>query len=231
MQYKEIVQAIFLERPNRFIALCEVNGMIEKVHVKNTGRCKELLIKGVTVYLEVNNDPKRKTKYSLITVQKGKRLINMDSQAPNVVVEEGLKSGSIKLPGLRNSLTLIKREKTYGSSRFDFYLEAEEQKIFMEVKGATLEQEDYVMFPDAKTERGLKHIQELIAAHKEGYMCYVLFVIQMADIMYFTPHRERHPEFAHALQEASEEGVHILAFESKVTPCSLELTKEVSVYL
>lgn len=186
MNYKKIVKAKFIERPNRFIAYCEVDGNIEKVHVKNTGRCRELLIPECTVYLEESDNPNRKTKYSLISVEKGKRIINMDSQVPNKVVYEGLKNNKIKLPGISEEITLIKPEKTYGNSRFDIYLEAGNKKAFIEVKGVTLEEDNIVKFPDAKTERGVKHINELIEASKDGYYCYILFLIQMDNVLYFT---------------------------------------------
>lgn len=229
MYYGEVKEAIFKERPNRFIAYCEVGGVLEKVHVKNTGRCKELLVPGTKVYLQVHDNPNRKTKYSLITVQKGNRLVNIDSQAPNTVVEEALKEGRLKLPSLEEPLINIKREKTYGNSRFDFYMQAQNKEAFMEIKGATLEQEDYVMFPDAKTERGTKHVEELIKAVEAGYNAYVLFVIQMENVRYFTPHVERDPKFAQALYEASQKGVKILAYECKVTKNTLSLTREVPV--
>lgn len=229
MYYNEVKEAIFKERPNRFIAYCEVDGKLEKVHVKNTGRCKELLVPGVKVYLQHHDNPNRKTKYSLITVEKGKRLVNIDSQAPNTVVEEALKKGVIKLPHMSSPLTQIKREQTYGNSRFDFYLESAHEKAFMEIKGATLEQEDYVMFPDAVTDRGTKHIEELIKAVEDGYKAYVLFVIQMENIEYFTPHAQRDPKFAKALYEASQKGVGILVYECKVTADTLEVTREVPV--
>lgn len=231
MYYGEVKEAIFKERPNRFIAYCEVEGSLEKVHVKNTGRCKELLVPGVKVYLQVHDNPKRKTKYSLITVQKGDRLVNIDSQAPNTVVEEALKAGSIKLPNMEMPLINIKREKTYGNSRFDFYMQSQNEEAYMEIKGATLEEEDYVKFPDAKTERGTKHVEELIKAVEEGYKAYILFVIQMENIRYFTPHVARDPKFAKALYEASQKGVTILAYECKVTENTLHITKEVPVYI
>lgn len=231
MKYGEMKLGTFKERPNRFIAYCEVDGTLEKVHVKNTGKCKELLVLDAKVYLEVNNNPARKTKYSLITIEKGKRLINMDSQAPNSVAEEALKSGVLILPDMEMPLSLIKREKQYGHSRFDFYLESGDQKAYMEVKGVTLEEDDYVMFPDARTERGVKHIEELIKAKEEGYQAYLLFVIQMKEIRYFTPHVVRHPEFAEALKKAQEAGVHILAYECEVSPDTLVMTKPVKVIL
>ena len=231
MNYKEMKQGIFKERPNRFIAYCEIEGQEEKVHVKNTGRCRELLVPGVKVHLEYNDHPNRKTKYSLITVEKGEKLINIDSQAPNAVVEEALKNGTLQLNGLKSPLVKIKREQTYGHSRFDFYLETSDEKAYMEVKGVTLEQQDYVMFPDAKTERRVKHVQELIKAREAGYRAYILFVIQMEDIRYFTPHVIRHPEFASALYDAYLKGVEILAYTCKVTTDTLTLDQAVPVYL
>lgn len=231
MKYETMVKAIFIERPNRFIALCRVKDEICKVHVKNTGRCAELLIEGVTVYLQESSDPKRKTKYSLIAVEKGNRLINMDSQAPNEVVEEALVSGKIQLPGMEEGLSFIKREVTYGESRFDFYVEAYEKKGFIEVKGVTLEQDGYVMFPDAPTERGLKHVEELIKAKEEGYHCYVIFVIQMKDVLYFKPHIERQEAFAKALKRADELGVNLLAYDCLVTPETLQLNESVHIQL
>ena len=231
MKYEGILKGTFIERPNRFIALCMVNGEINKVHVKNTGRCAELLREGVTVYLEESNAPKRKTKYSLIAVEKGDRLINMDSQAPNQVVEEALVKGTLKLPGMEEGLTFIKREVTYGESRFDFYIETYEKRGFIEVKGVTLEQEDYVMFPDAPTLRGLKHVEELIKAQKEGYANYIIFVIQMKGVNYFRPHVERQEAFAKALQVAERQGVKILAYDCLVTPDHLILNEKVTVRL
>lgn len=231
MNYKNMVKATFIERPNRFIALCKVKEEVCKVHVKNTGRCAELLIAGVTVYLQESDDPKRKTKYSLIAVEKGDRLINMDSQAPNEVVEEALVSGRLKLPGVDEGLTLIKREVTYGESRFDFYVQTYEKKGFIEVKGVTLEQDNYVMFPDAPTQRGLKHVEELIRAKQEGYYAYVVFVIQMKEVAYFKPHVERQEAFAKALKRAEELGVGLLAYDCLVTPDTLVLHEPVPIQL
>ncbi|MEE1072914.1 MAG: DNA/RNA nuclease SfsA [Cellulosilyticum sp.] len=231
MKYKQMVKATFIERPNRFVAYCEVEGERYKVHVKNTGRCKELLQPGVTVYLEKSTNPNRKTPYSLIAVEKGSLLINMDSQAPNVVVEEGLKLGRIQLPHLDDPLTVIKREKNYGHSRFDFYCETQNDKIFIEVKGVTLEEEGIVRFPDAPTERGVKHLEELILAHQEGYRAYVIFVVQMEEATYFSPHEERHPAFAKTLRKAVTCGVEVLAYTCKVTPECLEIMKPLEVRL
>lgn len=226
MLYENIVKGTFLDRPNRFIAHVEIEGKKETCHVKNTGRCKELLLPGATVYLEQNDNPERKTKFSLITVQKGKRLINMDSQAPNKVVNEWLQNGN-----LFPDATLIRPETKYGNSRFDFYIEVNERKIFMEVKGVTLENDNVVKFPDAPTERGIKHINELFNAMENGYEAFVLFVIQMDQVKYFTPNVENHKAFGDALIKANECGVHILAYDCQVTVNSLNIDKQVQVIL
>ena len=231
MNYNKIVSAKFIERPNRFIAYCEIDGNIEKVHVKNTGRCRELLIPECEVYLEESDNQNRKTKYSLIAVRKGDRLINMDSQVPNKVVYEALINKTIILPGLNGEIKLIKPEKTYGSSRFDIYLETENKKAFIEIKGATLEEHDIVMFPDAKTERGLKHVNELIQAQKQGYNAYVIFVVQMNNILYFTPNKKMHIELADALKKAQENGVEVLAYDCDITPESINIKDKVKVIL
>lgn len=225
--YENMLEATFLKRPNRFIAHCMLNGQEVIAHVKNTGRCKELLIEGVTVYLQSNDDPKRKTKYSLISVQKGERLINMDSQVPNKMVYEALNTGKITLPGVQGALTYLKGEKTYRQSRFDFYFETKEQKGFIEVKGVTLEEDGVVLFPDAPTQRGLKHIYELMEAKKEGYCAYVIFIIQMKDIKYFIPNSKTHKEFGEALGIAKSKGVEVLAFDSIVTKESIGVDQEV----
>lgn len=219
-------EGIFLERPNRFIAHVEIAGRKEIVHVKNTGRCRELLRPGATVFVQRAANPERKTKWDLIGVQKGERLVNMDSQIPNWVVEEWLRAGN-----LFPDLTTIKPETTYGKSRFDFYLETSKRKIFMEVKGVTLEENDIVRFPDAPTERGVKHLRELIKAAEDGYEAYVFFVIQMEGVCYFAPNAVTHPEFAMALQEASKKGVHILAYDCRVEKDLIELREAVPVRL
>lgn len=231
MNYQEVVEGIFIERPNRFVAYCEIEGTVYKVHVKNTGRCRELLLPGVTVYLEKSDNPKRKTPYSLIAVEKGNLLINMDSQAPNIVVEEALSAGQIELPGIEEPLNYIKREQVYGQSRFDFYCEAGNEKIFIEVKGVTLEEEGVVRFPDAPTERGIKHIEELVKARSEGYHSYILFVVQMGEAHYFTPHGAKHPEFEEALKKAAEAGVGVLAYTCDVTPSELMIKEQIPVQL
>lgn len=208
MEYKNIVKGKFIDRPNRFIAHVEIDGKIETVHVKNTGRCREILISGADCYLEKSDNPNRKTGYDLVTVKKGERFINIDSQLPNALVEEWLANQNIF-----QEVSLIKREKTYGSSRFDFYIEAGNRKIFIEVKGVTLENDNVVSFPDAPTNRGIKHINELISAIEDGYEAYIFFVIQMKDVDYFTPAWDKHKEFGDALVNAYNNGVNILVYD------------------
>ena len=226
MHYSNIQRATFLRRPNRFIAHIEVDGREEVCHVKNTGRCRELLTDRATIYVEHHDNPERKTKYSLIAVEKGDLLINMDSQAPNKVVGEWLLEkepfGKVKL---------LKPECTYGSSRFDFYLETEAEKIFIEVKGVTLEEDGIVRFPDAPTERGIKHLEELRACVEAGYKAAVIFVVQMEGMQHFEPNDKTHPQFGEALRQARKAGVKVLAYECKVTPSSLEITKSIPVML
>ena len=215
-----------MRRPNRFIAHIEVDGREEVCHVKNTGRCRELLTDRATIYVQHHDDSKRKTKYSLIAVEKGKLLVNMDSQAPNKVVGEWLLErepfGKVKL---------LKPECTYGSSRFDFYLETETDKFFIEVKGVTLEEDGVVRFPDAPTERGVKHLQELCACKEAGYKAAVIFVVQMEGMKYFEPNEKTHPKFGEALRQAQSAGVEVLAYECKVTPDSLVIDKAIPVKL
>lgn len=213
-----------MDRPNRFIAHVNVAGKLETVHVKNTGRCRELLVPGAVVYLEESDNPSRKTKYDLVKVKKGNRLVNMDSQAPNKVVLEFLEQGK-----LFKDVTLIRPETTYGKSRFDFYVEAAGEKIFIEVKGVTLEEDGVVRFPDAPSERAVKHVEELVEAKKDGYQVYVLFVIQMAGVSYFTPNDKTHKAFGDALRKAASEGVQVLAYECLVTYDGLDISKEVEV--
>lgn len=226
MKYERIETGRFLERPNRFIAHVEILGKRETVHVKNTGRCAELLVLGATVYVQKTDNPERKTQWDLIAVEKGERVVNMDSQIPNKVVEEWLRNGN-----LFPNATLIRPETTYGKSRFDFYIEADGRKIFMEVKGVTLEDNGVVRFPDAPTERGVKHVEELAEAVEAGYEAYLFFVIQMKDVKYFAPNRKTHAAFGEAMQRAKAKGVHILAYECEVAKDSIEITKEVLVIL
>lgn len=227
MIYTSVIRAEFLYRKNRFISYCKKGSKTLEVYVPNTGRCKELLIEGVTVYLTYNDNPNRKTSYTLIGVMKGDRLINIDSQAPNQAVEEALLKNKIDLGFKYNK---IKREYTHGDSRFDFYLEGEGQKALMEVKGVTLEKNGIVAFPDAPTKRGLKHVKGLDNS-QENYLTFVLFVIQMEDVKFFTPNYLTDPDFARGLKEASENGVKVLAYDSIVTKNSIELNKEVPVIL
>ncbi|MDF2907063.1 MAG: sugar fermentation stimulation protein [Herbinix sp.] len=214
MNYNKIISATFLQRPNRFIAHVLVDGKEEIVHVKNTGRCREILQPGTTVILEEATNPERKTKYSLIATYKGEVLINIDSQIPNAVIYEAIKKNLIKeLP----EVTKLSREVVYGNSRFDLYYEAGEQRGFIEVKGVTLEEDGVAMFPDAPTERGAKHIYEMIKAVEEGYAGCIFFLIQMKGPCYFTPNKIRDPKLAQALSMAKDKGVMILAYDSVVT--------------
>lgn len=231
IKYRHIVEATFIDRPNRFIAHCQVEGQEVVVHVKNTGRCKELLIPGVKVYLEYHDNPKRKTNYSLIAVQKGTRLINMDSQVTNKMCYEALEKGKLVLPDIPTPLTFIKGEYTYKNSRFDTYVKSNDIEAFIEVKGVTLEDDGIVRFPDAPTERGIKHIYELVDAVKEGYKAYILFIIQMENVKYFAPNNGTHKAFGEALIYAESQGVHILAYDSLVKPEGIELNKPVKVVL
>lgn len=226
MTYNNIFRAKFISRPNRFIANIEIDGKAEVAHVKNTGRCKELLTDGATVFVQKSDNPNRKTKYDLIGVIKGDRMINMDSQIPNKVFGQWAESS-----GFFGSLTLIKSEKTYGNSRFDYYLETETDKIFVEVKGVTLEEDGVVLFPDAPTERGVKHINELCRCIDDGYKAYIFFIIQMDNVKYFTPNRKTHPAFADALKNAAEKGVGIYALDCKVTENSIVADNFIEVML
>lgn len=216
MIYDKVEKGRFLSRPNRFIAYVEIGGKKEVCHVKNTGRCRELLLPGAVVYLEASDNPVRKTKYDLIAVEKGSALINMDSQAPNRVFSEWAASS-----GFFGSSPSIFPERKYGSSRFDFYIELDGRRIFVEVKGVTLEEDGVAKFPDAPTERGARHLRELSSAVSEGYEAYVFFIIQMKGINLFTPNETRDPSFARELRAAKASGVGIFAIDSVVTPDSL----------
>ena len=224
MHYDKIVKGKFIERPNRFIAYVDIDGKTEKCHVKNTGRCKELLIPGATVYLEESNNQNRKTKYSLVGVMKENIMINMDSQAPNKVVKEWLESKTSE-----KGITLIKPEKVYGESRIDFYYETDSSKAYMEVKGVTLIEDGIARFPDAPTERGIKHIEHLIELKKLGYDTYIMFVIQCKGVRCFEPNDATHKAFGDALRKASKAGVEILAFDCIVTENSLIIDSPVEV--
>lgn len=224
MQYGQVCRGTFLKRPNRFIAHVEIGGQTEICHVKNTGRCRELLTPGAAVYLEKSGKPQRKTQYDLIAVEKGHLLINMDAQAPNRVFGEW---AAEHWPGLRS----IRPEFTWEDSRFDFRLETEEGTTFVEVKGVTLEENGEVRFPDAPTERGVKHLHGLQRAVEQGYGAAVCFVIQMKGVTHFRPNDLTHPAFGQALREASAAGVQVLAYDCVVTPESLRMDEPVPVIL
>lgn len=224
MKYSNIVQATFLERPNRFVAYCLLNGQKEKVHVKNTGRCRELLTFGSVVWLTKSNRVGRKTAYDLVAVQKGNRLINIDSMAPNQVAAEFL-------PSLFSEKAVLYSEMSFANSRFDFYIEDGQRKIFCEVKGVTLEEDGRVFFPDAPTVRGKKHLEELVKAIEAGYEAMVLFVIQMKGVRSFSPHWQNDPDFSKALVFAQQKGVEILAYDCLVTENELKICDPVPFQL
>ena len=226
MKYLNMERAVFKERPNRFIAYVETEKGREICHVKNTGRCRELLPPEAVVYVQRNDNPARKTKLDLITVEKNQYIINMDSQAPNIAVREWLQAGNLFSENAK-----IYPEKTYGESRFDFYIEDGERKAFMEVKGVTLEDDGVCRFPDAPTERGVKHIKELIKCREEGYEAYILFVIQMSPVKYLEPNDVTHQAFGDALREAAKAGVQVMARDCLVTIDSMEIMNEVEVRL
>jgi len=229
MRYRSVIPATFLSRPNRFVAQVEMDGEIHTVHVKNTGRCRELLIPGAAVWLSEGDGTNRKTKYDLITVEKEicgeKTLVNIDSQVPNSAVAEWLRGG------LFSANAKIRREMTYGASRFDFYIEDGERRIFAEVKGVTLEKEGRALFPDAPTERGVKHIRHLISCMDEGYEAYIIFVIQMKGVTSFSPNDEMHRQFGDALRDAADAGVKIVAVDCLVTPDTMTINSPVTVEL
>ena len=226
MIYENIVQGKFVSRPNRFIAHVEIDGEEHVVHVKNTGRCKELLVPGAVVYLEKSTNTSRSTAYDLIAVQKGERIINMDSQIPNKVVAEWLKEGTFF-----HDLVSLRPETTYGNSLFDLYVETSKEKVFIEVKGVTLEDEGEVRFPDAPSERALKHVDELIKAKQEGYRAILIFVIQMKGVKWFTPNVNTQPEFGESLIRAAKAGVEIYAYDCEVTPDTIVMNEPVPVAL
>lgn len=225
MRYENMVPGAFLARPNRFIAHVQIGGEIQICHVKNTGRCRELLPEGAQVWCQQFDSPKRKTKFDLITVQKGSRLINMDSQAPNVAAKEWLLAGGL------GEISELKGEYTHGDSRFDFSFLKDGKRCFLEVKGVTLEQDGICAFPDAPTTRGVKHLQGLTQLAGEGYGAYVLFVIQMADVQYLHPNDATDPAFGRALREAAAAGVQVLAVDCLVTEDTMHIGKTVPVVL
>ena len=225
MHYPNMVPGIFRARPNRFIAHIEIDGQMEICHVKNTGRCRELLPDGAKVWCQRSDNPNRKTKYDLITVQKGTRLINMDSQAPNAAAKEWLLGGGL------GEITDLRPETFYGDSRFDFSFRKDGKLCFLEVKGVTLEGDGVCAFPDAPTQRGAKHLKELTRAAEEGFGAYVLFVIQMADVKYLHPNDVTDPAFGAALREAAAAGVQVLAVDCAVTVDTMEIRLPVLVKL
>jgi len=226
MKYQNVCYGVFISRLNRFIAEVELEGKRERVHVKNTGRCRELLTPSATVYLQEATNPNRSTRYDLIVAQKGKRIINMDANAPNVAFHEYLQGG-LHIDGV----TSIRPETKYGSSRFDFYVEAQGRKIFIEVKGVTLEEDGVVMFPDAPTELGVKHLNELAQCVRDGYEAQIIFIVQMSDVLYFTPNVRMHAAFGEALVSAKSAGASVEAFDCDVTPDSITIGKAVEVRL
>lgn len=231
MKYENIRSATFINRPNRFIAECDLSGERVVAHVKNTGRCRELLVPGTTVYLDEPTSRERKTKYDLVAVEKicddgRKILINMDSQMPNHAAQEFLRQG-----GIYPDATVIRREFTVGKSRFDFRIDEGDKITYLEVKGVTLEKDGIVSFPDAPTERGVKHIEELIALKEQGFGAAILFVIQMKGITEFRPNDETHPAFGDALRRAATSGVQIYAYDCTVTPDTMIIDKPVEVKL
>ena len=225
MRYENMVRGEFVSRPNRFIAHVIIDGKEEICHVKNTGRCKELLVPGAVVWCQSWDNPNRKTKFDLIAVQKGERCINMDSQAPNAAAKEWLLAGGL------GEIRDLKGEYTHGDSRFDFSFIRDEKRCFLEVKGVTLERDGVCAFPDAPTQRGAKHLRGLTALAKEGYGAYVLFVIQMADVKYLHPNDATDPDFGAALREAADAGVTVLAVDCAVTADTMEIRLPVLVRL
>lgn len=224
MEYSNIIKGKFKSRPNRFIAVVEIDGADEICHVKNTGRCKELLTENAVVYLSKSDNPNRKTKYDLIAVQKRDRLVNMDSQVVNYVCIE-------HLPKMFKDIVMIKPECKYGNSRFDIFVETKSEKILIECKGVTLEEYGTALFPDAPTKRGVKHLNELQKAVAEGYRAFAVFVIQMNGVKCFMPNKKTHPQFADALKKAAENGVNILAYDCNVTPNSISIDKTIPICL
>ena len=225
MQYANMRPGKFLARPNRFIAHVEIDGIVQVCHVKNTGRCKELLVPGCTVWCQESDKPERKTKFDLIAVQKGHRLINMDSQAPNAAAKEWLSRGGL------GEIENLRAEVFQGDSRFDFAFEKNGIPCFLEVKGVTLETDGVCAFPDAPTQRGVKHLEGLTQLSRAGFGAYVLFVIQMEDVSYLHPNHITDPAFADALKEAAAAGVQVLAVDCAVTPSTMVIQNPVEVRL
>lgn len=226
MQYERMREATFISRPNRFVAMVALDGQEVVCHVKNTGRCKELLVPGTTVYIQKAASPDRKTAYDLIAVRKGERLINMDAAAPNQVFGEWARAGHL-LP----SPTLVKAEARRGASRLDFYIENATRKAWVEVKGVTLEEDGHVRFPDAPTQRGVKHLGELETCVRDGYEAYAVFVVQMEGVKDFAPNWQTHPAFGEALCHAAEQGVQVLALDCHVEVDEMNIRRAVPVIL
>ena len=226
MKYQKIVEGKFIKRLNRFVAVCLIDGKEVQCHVKNTGRCGEILVEGAQCFLEEAYNPARKYKYSLVVVRKGERLINIDSQAPNKAVGEFLSKRSL-FPDIEN----LKAEKTFGNSRFDFYFEHGDKKAYLEVKGVTLEKDGAVYFPDAPTERGTKHLNELCECVHKGMEAYALFVVQLKDVSHFSPNDVTDPDFAAALKHASDCGVKVLCYDCNVTENEMNIADPVPVIL
>lgn len=226
MKYKNTEAAVFIDRPNRFIAHVTLNGQTETVHVKNTGRCKELLVPGAEVILERSSNPARKTKYDIICVNKAGRWINMDSQVPNKAAAEWIRGGALFPEEVQ-----VYTERTYGNSRFDIYVESPRRKAFIEVKGVTLEENNVARFPDAPTLRGIKHMEELIRCMEDGYEAYLLFVIQMKGIVKFEPNWNTHWEFGETLRKAEQAGVKLLAYDCLIEQDRIEIKEPVPINL
>ena len=226
MRYTRIEEAVFKSRPNRFIAHVVTKRGEEICHVKNTGRCRELLLPDARIWVQRNDSPDRKTALDLIAVEKNGRVINMDSQIPNKVAEEWIRGGHLFSENVK-----IFPETRYGNSRFDLYLEEEDRRMYLEVKGVTLEEDGVARFPDAPTERGVKHVRELIVCRKAGYLAGILFIIQMQGICRLEPNDRTHPEFGEALRMAADAGAQIMAVDCLVTPDSIQADKEIEVRL
>lgn len=230
MQYPNIHPGIFIKRPNRFIAHVEVDGKVEICHVKNTGRCRELLVPGAKVWLVESDNPSRKTRYDLVAVEKqrseGTLLVNMDSQAPNQIFGEWVREGNF-----RPELKILRPETTYGSSRFDYYWEDSEKRGFVEIKGVTLEHDGVVRFPDAPTQRGVKHLEELMSAKEAGYETAVCFIVQMEGMKYLEPNDATHPEFGETLRRCAAAGVEVFALECETAPGYVKAVRKIPVHL
>jgi len=224
--YKNIKEARFINRPNRFIANIEIEGKSQLCHVKNTGRCKELLTPGAKVFVQESDNFKRKTKYDLISIYKGDMLVNIDSSAPNKVFYEWLTDSDIK-----EDILFVKLEAQYKNSRFDFYIETAKSRGFVEVKGVTLEKDGVALFPDAPTERGVKHLNELIDARQNGYAAWIIFIIQMQKVSYFMPNEAMHKTFSDALKAAQKQNVDMAALDCKVTRNSIIIENHIKIKL